>query len=230
MYMKQSFFERLTGIFSRKLGETDQTYLDNILNEYKRKRPDYEEFRIVVLNTLESLLNEGNYKYQISSRTKTLERLREKIIRKKQDEKYYYSLGEVEDLVGIRVIFYTERDKEKFVEEIKEEITGYIKTETREKENGYNAIHMIASFGHERLKLSEYKRYRGLKCEIQITSIFHHAWAEIEHDLIYKDIHGLKERDPEKFILIKQKMNHLLENNIKKATKELEEIIDIITK
>ncbi len=227
--MKQGFFERLIGVLSRSLGETNLTYLDNLLSEYKHKRPDYEEFRIVILNTLESLLQENGYKYQISSRTKNIERLKEKIIRKDKNGKKYNSLEDIEDLVGVRVIFYTEKDKERFVNKIKEELTGYTKTETREKEDGYNAIHIIASFGHKRLKLSEYKRYRDLKCEIQITSIFHHAWAEIEHDLIYKDIHDLKERDPEKFILIKQKMNHLLEDNVKKITKELEDIIDIIT-
>jgi putative GTP pyrophosphokinase len=34
--------------------------------------------------------------------------------------------------------------------------------------------------------LTEFKKFEGLKCEIQLRSILQHGWAEIEHDLGYK--------------------------------------------
>ncbi|HEY4503180.1 MAG TPA: hypothetical protein VJC14_01980 [Candidatus Paceibacterota bacterium] len=203
----------------------ETSYLENILNEYKSKRPNYEEFRVAAHKTLEALLKEFEYKYQIVSRTKTHARLEEKLLRKAEKGTYYHSVEEVEDLVGIRVIFYTESDREKFAKQIKDEIGGFMKIEERQNENGYKATHIVMSFGPKRVKLSEYKHFHGLKSEVQITSILHHAWAEVEHDLIYKDINNLKSRDPAKFELMKEKMNKLLEKYIKKAAEELENIM-----
>jgi len=227
IYVK-SIIEKLTFFFQRQNNENNSEYLYKIINDYKQKRPVYEEFRNVVHGAVEAVLKNNHYKYQISSRTKAIERLEEKIIRKKNDNKYYTSISDIEDLVGIRVIFYTEKDKNRFIDEIKEELSGSIKIEEKNKTNGYNAIHLIVSFGDKRLKLSEYKHFKGLKSEIQLTSIFHHAWAEIEHDLIYKDIYGLKQSDPEKYFLIKDRMNNLSEKYIKTAASEMEEIMDII--
>lgn len=223
-----NIIERLTLYFQKKQSEDNSEYLTKIINDYKQKRPIYEEFRIVIHNAIESVLKNGSYKYQISSRTKTVDRLEGKIIRKKNEDKYYNSIDDIEDLVGLRVIFYTEKDKNKFIDEINRELSGSIKIEDKNKSNGYSAIHMIVSFGDKRLRLSEYKHFKGLKSEIQLTSIFHHAWAEIEHDLVYKDVYDLKQNDPEKYILIKNKMNNLSEKYIKSITYEMEKIMDIL--
>jgi len=226
----KSIIEKLTFFFQKRNNENNSEYLYKIINDYKQKRPAYEEFRKVVHNAVEAVLKNSHYKYQISSRTKTIERLEEKIIRKKNDNKYYTSISDIEDLVGIRVIFYTEKDKNRFIDEIKEELSGSIKIEAKNKINGYSATHLIVSFGEKRLKLSEYKHFKGLKSEIQLTSIFHHAWAEIEHDLIYKDIYELNKNDPEKYILVKDRMTKISEKYIKTAALEMEEIMDIIKK
>ncbi|OGI65528.1 hypothetical protein A3A95_02995 [Candidatus Nomurabacteria bacterium RIFCSPLOWO2_01_FULL_39_18] len=223
--MPMGIIENIISMFNQR-HKDEKVYLDTILTDYKNKRPSYEEFRVAAHKTLEALLEESGYKYQIFSRTKVPERLEEKLIRKRAEGVYYYAVEDIEDLVGIRVVFYTERDKEKFIKKIKNEIGGFLKVKERDKQNGYKATHVIMSFGRKRLKLSEYKHFRGLKSEIQITSILHHAWAEIEHDLIYKDINNLKIQNPGKFALMKQKMNGLMEKYIKKAATELEEIID----
>lgn len=224
--MNTSLINRIRTIMNPQTYMGEKSYVDNILIEYKNKRPNYEEFRTASHKAIEALLKEEGYKYQILSRTKTPERLKEKLIRKKEEGIQYNSLDDIEDLVGLRVIFYTEHDKEKFIKKIKSEIGGLMKIEEIEKDNGYQATHIIMSFGPKRTKLSEYKHFDNLKSEIQITSILHHAWAEIEHDLIYKDINGLKARDPEKFELMKHKMKQLMETYIKKAADELEKIIN----
>ena len=51
---------------------------------------------------------------------------------------------------------------------------------------GYLSLHYIVSFSNQRWKLSEYKKFRGLKAEIQVRSLLQHAWAGIVHDLGYK--------------------------------------------
>ena len=223
--MAPGLIDNIIAMFNSR-HKDEKVYVEGILTDYKNKRPGYEEFRVAAHKTLEALLEESGYTYQIFSRTKIPERLEEKLIRKRAEGVYYYSVEDIEDLVGIRVVFYTERDKEKFIKKIKNEIGGFLKVKERNKQNGYKATHIIMSFGRKRLKLSEYKHFRGFKSEIQITSILHHAWAEIEHDLIYKDINNLKIKNPEKFESMKQKMKGLMEKYIKKAATELEEIID----
>ncbi|MES2315534.1 MAG: hypothetical protein V4486_02235 [Patescibacteria group bacterium] len=224
--MNAQLMDKIIAFLNPKRHKGEQSYIGDILTEYKNKRPNYEDFRVAAHKALEALLEEEGYKYQIVSRTKTPERLEEKLLRKKREGILYHSVEEVEDLVGIRIIFYTERDKDRFTKRIKNEIGGFMKVEERNKQNGYRATHIVMSFGPKRLKLSEYKHLRGLKSEIQLTSILHHAWAEIEHDLIYKDINNLKDQDPEKFELMKEKINQLQEKYIKKAAAELEDIIE----
>lgn len=207
-------------------GNTDENYyLKKIFSEYRNKRPLYEEFRSSIHKLLDALLKENNYKYQIVSRTKSPETLREKFLRKSAEGTHYKSLYDIEDLVGVRVLFYTEADSERFIKELKKEVDGTIQIQDKKHKNGYEAIHIIMSLGQNRLRLSEYRHFSGLKCEIQVTSILRHTWAEIEHDFIYKDISGLKKRDPEKFAIMEKKLGEILEKHIKQASKEFEEII-----
>lgn len=50
----------------------------------------------------------------------------------------------------------------------------------------YTANHFIVSLRPDRLALAEYADFAGLRCEIQVVTILNHAWAELEHDIIYK--------------------------------------------
>ena len=43
-------------------------------------------------------------------------------------------------------------------------------------------------FRPEMLKLPEYCLFDKMKCEIQVRTILQHAWAEIEHDVVYKSL------------------------------------------
>lgn len=219
-----NFLDNLVATFNPKY-KKQVDYIEGILREYQKRYPVYEEFRGALHKVVEAFLKDKRYKYQITSRTKSIERLKEKLLRKREEGRYYESLDEIEDLVGIRVIFYTERDRSRFLTEIKKEITGHMRVEERIKANGYQASHLIMGFGPNRIQLSEYQHFANLKSELQVTSILHHAWAEIEHDLIYKDIHGFKYKDLAKFTKIKSKLEEIMEKYIKKAAKELEEII-----
>src|SRR3989344_3741071 len=223
--MLKRFAKFLEAIVYREDTTDEGVYIRKILTDYKNKKPLYEEFRAAVYKLIDSLLKDSNYKYQIVSRTKTPERLREKLLRKSAEGVRYKSLNEIEDLAGIRVLFYSEGDVERFVKELRKEIGNNIQIEDKKQKSGYEAVHIVMSFGPERLKLSEYKHFDDLKSEIQVTSILRHTWAEIEHDFIYKDISGLKKRDPEKFAIVEQKLSEILENHIKQASAQFEEIV-----
>jgi hypothetical protein len=50
----------------------------------------------------------------------------------------------------------------------------------------YLSLHYVVDLSPQRCVLPEYRRFRGLKAEIQIRSLLQHVWAEVEHDLGYK--------------------------------------------
>jgi ppGpp synthetase/RelA/SpoT-type nucleotidyltranferase len=198
--------------------------IQKLMDDYKNKRLLYEEFSRVVCNLLDSMLKEKKYKYQIYSRTKEIERLQEKLIRKEREGVTFADLSEIKDLAGVRVVFYLESDKKQFVKDIYNEISGELNVEEKRKDSGYTADHVIISLGPKRLQLSEYKKYENLKCEIQLTSMLYHAWAEIEHDLIYKDLQGLKTNNSRRFKKIEKRLNKILKKHILKAIDEFEKI------
>jgi putative GTP pyrophosphokinase len=102
------------------------------------------------------------------------------------------TLNSVTDLLGIRVVTYYQ-DK---IEDVAALINDQFDVDwenTVDKRAaldadrfGYLSMHYIAKLRPDRIALAEYKKYSGIKFEIQIRSILQHAWAEMEHDLGYK--------------------------------------------
>ena len=196
----------------------------NLIGEFEEKRPLYEDFCLAVNKMLTNLLDQKGYKYQIYSRVKNISSLKEKIKRKKVNKKKYKDLSEINDLAGVRIIFYLESEKEKFIEDLKTEMPSILNIENLEKINGYKAKHIIITLYDKRLELSEYKKFENLKCELQLVSIFNHAWAELEHDWLYKDTCKLKNRNPEIHKILKRQMELIFKNYVRKLTSKLEKV------
>ncbi len=196
----------------------------NLIGEFEEKRPLYEDFCLAVNKMLTNLLDQKGYKYQIYSRVKNISSLKEKIKRKKVNKKKYKDLSEINDLAGVRIIFYLESEKEKFIEDLKTEMPSILNIENLEKINGYKAKHIIITLDDKRLELSEYKKFENLKCELQLVSIFNHAWAELEHDWLYKDTCKLKNRNPEIHKILKRQMELIFKNYVRKLTSKLEKV------
>jgi len=201
-----------------------QSNVKKILDDFKEKRALYEEFCLAMYNFLDSMLVIDGCKYQIFYRIKEFDKLEEKIIRKEKEGIIYTNLEELEDLAGLRILFYLESDKKKFVKKLLSELTGDVTIENHKKLSGYEATHITTSFGEKRISLSEYSKFKGLKCEIQLTSILHHAWSEIEHDMIYKDTLGVK-GDKKKSVFVKKEMKKILSNYLIKASSELDKLV-----
>jgi ppGpp synthetase/RelA/SpoT-type nucleotidyltranferase len=110
--------------------------------------------------------------------------------------------AELKDLAGCRIVFYTNTDIDRFLnsrlifENFKVDFDGskvhHAVGTDRPAEDLYFAIHYLVSLSDERLALPEYRKFRGLRCEIQIQTILNHAWAETTHDILYHrpDIEG----------------------------------------
>lgn len=201
-----------------------------LVREFREQIAHYEEFSLTIVKLLNSLLQDAGYKYQITHRVKQLANLEEKLARKMAEGKFYKALSDIEDLAGIRVIFYLESDKNQFIKSIIEEISGDLKLEYNRKATGYEAAHIIAGLGPRRLDLSEYRKFEALKCEIQVTSILYHAWAEIEHDIFYKEAAGIQNLHPWRLWYLRRRMKKIMNKHIRKASSEFEDIMTSIGK
>lgn len=133
----------------------------------------------------------------IQHRAKGIESLRRRLVESgKMDTQMLED--ERRDLAGVRLIFYTNKDVDRFVEsplindnfEIEENSTKIHHPRSENQGARYRAIHYTVRLREDRRCLPEYSRFAGLRCEIQVQTILEHAWAETSHDIIYKNKFG----------------------------------------
>ena len=160
-----------------------------ILEEFENCRNLYTDFTSKCKSLIVDLLGVEEIKFhQITERIKEKHKLEGKIFKKNHK---YSKLDEITDIAGIRIITYFEDEVDRIAKIIESEFDvdpeNSIDKRTMENDKfGYRSLHYVVSLNKSRLKLLEYKKFSGLKVEIQIRTILQHSWAEIEHDIGYK--------------------------------------------
>jgi len=168
---------------------------DELLQDFDRKVSVYASFTEKLRTLIGEILREsGVTVHSVTARMKGRDSFSKKI---SEVEGKYFRLTDVTDLTGVRIITYFASDVDRVAQAIEQEFVA-------DKENsvdkrtlldpdrfGYLSLHYVVTLCPERAALSEYRRYAGLKAEIQVRSILQHAWAEIEHDLGYKTALGV---------------------------------------
>lgn len=103
--------------------------------------------------------------------------------------KYENPLREIQDQVGARIVVYYKRD----VEPVRQLITEHFraiedlqKEPESEREFAYFGQHYILFIPTEILPALPARAHSPTFFELQIKTLFQHAWAEAEHDLSYK--------------------------------------------
>ena len=148
---------------------------------------------VKILQTKVVLMAQPTYK----SRVKSFESYYKKILRLKpeqvQEDKTLICLT---DMMGIRMICAFLEDINIAVEQLKKifeikevEVKG---SNNNFKEFGYESVHVLIKIPND-IKKKTAKKFSDLPsldddlvCEIQIRTILQDAWAEVEHELIYK--------------------------------------------
>ncbi|MEC3905750.1 (p)ppGpp synthetase [Tamlana sp. 2201CG12-4] len=162
---------------------------NQIVESYIENKSIYEVLAIKVKDLLEELINdEGINVHHITCRAKDVEKLDGKLKRKNNK---YSNIEEITDLAGIRIITFFEDDVDKIADIIEREYevdrkNSIDKRALESEKFGYMSLHYVASLTKQRLRLTENKKFKGKKFEIQVRSILQHSWAEIEHDIGYK--------------------------------------------
>ncbi|MCF0242201.1 MAG: (p)ppGpp synthetase [Treponema sp.] len=163
----------------------------------------YESYNAYLTEILSNITNVLSVALKLSSRPTFKKRVKsfnsyyKKILRLKPDEASVSSeLVCLTDMMGIRVICAFLEDINIAIEQIKSIFdvveVEYKGAEKKFSEFGYESVHVLVRIPHECTPpLNDiYDKLKPLPtdavCEIQIRTILQDAWAEVEHELIYK--------------------------------------------
>jgi ppGpp synthetase/RelA/SpoT-type nucleotidyltranferase len=136
-----------------------------------------------------NVLGQSNFDlHLISARAKTPDSVLQKLRRKRYED------PEVEftDRIGVRVITYYQRDVDAVADELRgaflidAERSPDKRVELALREFGYRSVHLLARVNLTGLEEPGLAMLGREWFEIQIRSVLEHAWAEIEHELVYK--------------------------------------------
>ena len=179
-------------------------HIDEAIRWYNNNCRTYEALSRKASEIIKEVLDSEKIEYySITYRSKEIN----SFARKVKNEKYEVP-EDITDLAGIRIITYVESEANKTSEFLKKlfdidfehsidksKVLGVDKV-------GYRSQHYIACFSSDRSKLPEFKKFSGLKFEVQIRTILEHAWAEIEHDRNYKYSGVLPDEIKRRFAII----------------------------
>ena len=155
-----------------------------------------------MLNNIQNALAETidlNPKPVLKSRIKSFKSYYSKVLRQRADKIYHTDqLVCLTDMIGVRVVCAFLEDISEVVKQISD---NYSVREIERKgsdhnfkEFGYESVHILIDIPSDCLDLGmlseEYIKShpvpKELCCEIQVRTILQDAWAEVEHELIYK--------------------------------------------
>ena len=177
--------------------------------QFKKDCSIYEDMRDKAAQLVESSLMESGILAITSSRVKDPDRLYDKILsrnERKQYEKDSDIFQDIVDLIGIRIALYFPNDIDKIDAIIRNlfDIHSIKEFPSKSKDNrtkndpvytqrfpGYCATHYRVYLK----KLDFTSNAPATIIEIQVASLLMHAWAEVEHDLVYKQKKGEVSRD-----------------------------------
>lgn len=180
---KKEAFERLNKILR------DNINIRSLKKLYEKDFNKYDKMCNVVANIL--LKYSSNTKIlnpDLEKRVKSFESIVEKIPRKGLERNFNNESSLFfNDIAGVRLICYFKEDYNKICKEIERKVDFNIrKAETKRDEFGYRATHYDITLKRNRTKLLEYSDLKDIICEIQIKTVFAHAWSKVHHKLIYK--------------------------------------------
>ena len=165
--------------------------MTTVADTYKERR---EKMLLPLAERLEAHLKSVFDGYpridRISVRAKSIERFVAKS-EKQNDGKHKYDdpLNQIQDQLGARIVTFYKNDVEQLAEEVKKYFR-YIESRQivpdSEREFGYEGRHFILFLPRDVFDETVREEDSIPFFELQIKTLFQHAWSEAEHDLGYK--------------------------------------------
>ena len=136
--------------------------------------------------------NKSHPIHNIQFRIKQKASIEEKLKRMDLQGRFMNAKEHLQDIAGIRVICYFEKDVELLAEQLRKQSDLILVKEkdyiTNPKPNGYRSFHMILGIQVYSMESTEY-----YPVEVQIRTIGMDFWASMEHRICYKQERDNKE-------------------------------------
>jgi putative GTP pyrophosphokinase len=153
---------------------------------YEAQMKDWKICLVSIARKLSRQLDREDLKYSVKHRVKHRESLQEAQRQSQSNGKR--KREKVKDLLGLRVVVPFQEDVEK-VREVIESHFEVLEIERKAenlsfREFAYDSVHVIIGISNS--KPLEFPPGCLKACEVQVRTILQDAWAEVEHELIYK--------------------------------------------
>lgn len=164
---------------------------DIILSEYKEKYEVLKEYAVKLELYLKKILENYSRIDRITARAKSPDRYIAKATKLESNgtSKYSDPINQIQDQLGARIITYYLND----IGEVCKLIEGYfgpIESTKKQPETydkfGYEGQHYILLWPEDVYIEDVSQKYHPKFFELQIKTLFQHAWSESNHDLGYK--------------------------------------------
>jgi ppGpp synthetase/RelA/SpoT-type nucleotidyltranferase len=175
--------------------------VEDFIGRYRKEFDFYDQAARLVAQTLDVSLQAAGIRSIVTSRAKSVSRLESKV-RQRMNAKELTSVediyNDIIDLAGARVALYFPAERQPVDTLIKgmfvvtapaKEFPGTSTPSYSKRFSGYWATHYRVQLREASLSDAQ-KRYSEARVEIQVASVLMHAWAEVEHDLVYKPLQG----------------------------------------
>lgn len=175
--------------------------VEDFIARYRKEYDFYDQAARLAAQTLEVNLQAAGVRSVVASRPKALGRLEAKC-RQRASTKRYTTVDDIYqdivDLAGARVALYFPAEREQVDKLIKQlfvlvgspkDFPAAAAPNSKKRFSGYWATHYRVQL-KESMLTEAHKRYAEARIEIQVASVLMHAWAEVEHDLVYKPLEG----------------------------------------
>ena len=175
-------------------------HIEDFLARYRKEYDFYDQAARLVAQVVESNLQAAGIRCIVTSRAKSVGRLEAKV-RERAQKKEYESVDavfdDIVDLAGVRIALYFPGERTR-VDAVLHELLVVAKIKTfpaegaakyQKRFSGYWATHYRVRLKDSDLPDTQ-TRYAEACIEVQVASVLMHAWAEVEHDLVYKPLQG----------------------------------------
>jgi len=108
------------------------------------------------------------------------------------DKGYRRPAKQLTDRIGVRVITYYPTEVDEVVRQLRSELEVDRRRSSDRRQTlgprkfGYRSVHLISRLKRGYPKNTEYSSLVGMWFEIQVRSILEHAWAQIDHEVVFK--------------------------------------------
>jgi len=154
------------------------------------------EFTSAVEILLERALQSSGVQYDaVTARVKSRENFLDKCVLPADAGtgsgfKYAEPIEAISDIAGVRVTTYLLQT----IPQLQRVVESTFATPGPENRHsfedgdvpGYQSVHYLVELPENRLILDENRKFRGLRAEVQVRTVLQHAWAQIQHGVMYK--------------------------------------------